>query len=324
MSELVQTINGGKAWYRCQPGPMVLGEAPIYRASDSTLHWVDALKEPPELHILHIDPNTEIPKGEARVLVLDDSVTVHYFRKGVSGGYICAYYQGVAFMDEKTGKLEVLKEIIPKEERGERRFNDGGVDAKGRFWLAEIDKKAMVYGAGNLPESYGEPRGRLWRYDPDGSLHEMANGFVCGNGVDWSPDNKTFYINDSVGQKSFAFDFDLETGSISNKRTLLDVAGTTGEPDGMVLDTSGNLYIAVYGTSRVMVFNPAGKHLKDIMFSGENLTCPTWGGKNYDILFVTSARHGVGDETGIDEGGNIFSFKVGSGVKGLLKNEFGG
>ncbi len=144
MSELVQTINGGKAWYRCQPGPMVLGEAPIYRASDSTLHWVDALKEPPELHILHIDPNTEIPKGEARVLVLDDSVTVHYFRKGVSGGYICAYYQGVAFMDEKTGKLEVLKEIIPKEERGERRFNDGGVDAKGRFWLAEIDKKVST------------------------------------------------------------------------------------------------------------------------------------------------------------------------------------
>lgn len=123
---------------------MVLGEAPIYRANDSTLHWVDALKEPPELHILHIDPDTGAPKGEARVLVLEDSVTVHYFRKGVPRSYICAYYGGVAFMDEKTGKLEIVKEIIPEEERGERRFNDGGVDAKGRFWLAEIDKKVSV------------------------------------------------------------------------------------------------------------------------------------------------------------------------------------
>lgn len=123
---------------------MVLGEAPIFRESDSTLHWVDALKEPPELHILHIDPDTGAPKGEARVLVLEDSVTVHYFRKDVPGSYICAYYGGVAFMEEKTGKLEILKEIIPKEERGERRFNDGGVDAKGRFWLAEIDKKVRV------------------------------------------------------------------------------------------------------------------------------------------------------------------------------------
>jgi sugar lactone lactonase YvrE len=51
----------------------------------------------------------------------------------------------------------------------------------------------VAYGLGGPPEGsdYGEPKGRLWRYDPDGSLHEMASGFVCGNGVDWSPDNKT-------------------------------------------------------------------------------------------------------------------------------------
>lgn len=51
--------------------------------------------------------------------------------------------------------------------------------------------QAVTYGLGLLPESYGKPKGRLWRYDPDGSLQEMASGFICGNGVDWSPDNKT-------------------------------------------------------------------------------------------------------------------------------------
>ena len=49
----------------------------------------------------------------------------------------------------------------------------------------------MAYGLELIPESYGEPKGRLWRYDPYGSLHEMASGFVCGNRVDWSQDNKT-------------------------------------------------------------------------------------------------------------------------------------
>jgi sugar lactone lactonase YvrE len=49
-----------------------------------------------------------------------------------------------------------------------------------------------AFGLGGPPEGSGyEPKGRLWRYDPDGSLHEMASGFVCGNGVDWNPDNKT-------------------------------------------------------------------------------------------------------------------------------------
>ena len=189
------TVDGGKPFYKCDI-PNVLGEAPIYRASDSTLHWVDCLQEPAELHILHVDADTGLPdksvnNGRARVLQLADSVTVAFFRKNKPGSYIGAYYQGVCFIDEKTGKLDVVKEIIPTDQRDNLRFNDGGVDAKGRFWLAEIDKKAMAYGPNKLPESYGEPKGRLWRYDPDGSLHQMEKGIICGNGLAWSPDNKT-------------------------------------------------------------------------------------------------------------------------------------
>jgi sugar lactone lactonase YvrE len=73
-----------------------------------------------------------------------------------------------------------------------------------------------------------------------------------------------------------------------------------------------------------VVFSPTGKHLKDIQFSGKNLTCPTWGGKNHDTLFITSAREGTGDDTGVDEGGNIFSYQFKDEVKGLPKNEFAG
>lgn len=189
MVEPLESIDGGKPWYSC-PAPMVLGEAPIYRATDSTLHWVDCLSAPPRLYILKVDPQTGDAIGEARVLPLDDSVTVAFFRKDRPGSYIAAYYQGVCFLDEATGKFEVIKEIIPTDQRDELRFNDGGIDAKGRFWLAEIDKRAMAFGPNQLPASYGTPKGRLWRYDPDGSLHLMIpEGVVCGNGLAWSPDN---------------------------------------------------------------------------------------------------------------------------------------
>lgn len=100
MTEPLESIDGGKAWYYCRKGPMVLGEAPMYRASDSTLHWVDCLSEPPELHILKVDPETGDPTGEERVLELEDSVTVAFFRKNKPGSYIAAYYQGVCFLDE--------------------------------------------------------------------------------------------------------------------------------------------------------------------------------------------------------------------------------
>ena len=189
----LETIQGDDPFYKCNP-PNILGEAPIYRASDSTLHWVECLGDstiPPTLWIMKVDPETGDAVGEARRIELEDSVTVMFFRKDIPGSYICAYYQGVAFMDEETGKLEVVKEIIPTDQRDELRYNDGSVDAKGRFWLAEIDKRAMAFGPNQLPESYGEPKGRLFRYDPDGSLHLMETGLICGNGLVWSPDNKT-------------------------------------------------------------------------------------------------------------------------------------
>ncbi|KAK5086724.1 hypothetical protein LTS08_007138 [Lithohypha guttulata] len=317
-----ESLDGGDAWHKCSP-PMVLGEAPIYRASDSTLHWVDCLSEPAELHILKVNPDDGDAEGVPRILRLEDSVTVAFFRKGHPGSYICAYYQGVAFLDENTGKLDVVKEIIPTADRDLLRFNDGGVDARGRFWLAEIDKKAMAYGPNKLPSSYGKPKGRLWRYDPDGSLYQMEDGIVCGNGLAWSPDNKTMYFNDSVAMMVFAYDFDVESGNISNKRLLIDRRSSYGEPDGMVVDTEGNLWIAVFDSHRVMVFSPQGEHLKDIVFTANNMACTTWGGKEFDVLYIATGRDRSVIAKVDDEGGHMFRYRP-KGYRGYPKFEFAG
>jgi sugar lactone lactonase YvrE len=74
----------------------------------------------------------------------------------------------------------------------------------------------------------------------------------------------------------------------------------------------------------IVIFDPTGKHLRDIEFSGKNLTCPTWGGRNLDILFVTSAKDPfLGIKDG-DEGGNMFKYMVREGTKGKPEFEFAG
>lgn len=55
------------------------------------------------------------------------------------------------------------------------------------------------------------------------------------------------YVNDSVGQKITAFDFDLESGALSNQRTLVDFQGTTSEPDGMVIEYVMTLHLSECG-----------------------------------------------------------------------------
>lgn len=321
--------------------PNILGEGPTYRFSDHTLHFNDCLHQPCQIFILELDPETgeaKVPsdlsladtsvknynesKSGLKVVEVSDSVTVQCFRKNHPGSYICLYYQGIAFLDEKTGKLDVLKEIIPKEDRSIRRFNDGGVDPAGRFWAAEIDCKALAMGAGGLPENYGEPLGRLWRYEPDGTLKLMEKGLVCGNGIGWSPDLKTMYLNDSAAQLIFAYDYDNNTGDISNKRIFKDFRGTIHEPDGMVLDVDGNLWIAMFNGYCIMVLDSKGETIQEIKLPARCPACTTWGGKNNNIIYCVSAYNKFPDRPSDDEGGHLF--KIETNTTGMPKYEFAG
>lgn len=157
----------------------------------------------------------------------------------------------------------------------------------------------------------------------------------------------------------FAYDFDLESGDISNKRLLVDRRNSYGEPDGMVVEyvllsqksratadennsTDGNLWIAMYSTWRVMAFNPDGKQIAEIVralnlhyhkprsltdilqiFPTYNMTCTTWGGPNFDTLYITSAKDRSSDPKPGDKGGHVYAFKL-PNIKGQPKHEFAG
>lgn len=80
----VPEVQGGDAIFKFPTGPMVLGEAPIFRKSDNTLHLVDCIKEPCELWILKLDPVTG-DVVDYKCHKLEESVTVQFFRKNKPG-----------------------------------------------------------------------------------------------------------------------------------------------------------------------------------------------------------------------------------------------
>lgn len=79
----------------------------------------------------------------------------------------------------------------------------------------------------------------------------------------------------------------------------------------------------MFASYRVMVFSPTGEHLKDIIFSANNMACTTWGGRNFDILYIASGRDKSPDAREGDEGGHMFRYKPG-GSRGTPKYEFDG
>ncbi|CAG8952298.1 hypothetical protein HYFRA_00001043, partial [Hymenoscyphus fraxineus] len=215
------TKNGGDVWYR-NPTPNTL------------------------------DPTTGDAIGSTRVLEVSlDSIHALYFRRDVKESCIVAYRQGIAFLDEQTGAIEVAKKLIGDEEQG-MNSNDAGVDPQGRFWLGDVDTSAFMKGT--------EPRGKLWRYDPDRSCTVMDTGVIC---VVWR------------------YDFEGKTGDNPNKTKLIegtDFPQGRGN-DGMVIDETGNLWIAMWGMNEVRVYSPEGKLLQSIKFPAKCMTCTTWGVK---------------------------------------------
>ena len=91
----------------------------------------------------------------------------------------------------------------------------------------------------------------------------------------------------------------------------------------MVVDTEGNLWIAVFASHRVIVFNTPAKHLKNVVFSANNMACTTWGGKDHDIIFVATGIDKSPDRKPDDEGGYVFRYRP-RGFKGFPKYEFAG
>ena len=135
------------------------------------------------------------------------------------------------------------------------------------------------------------------------------------------------YFTDSLVYTIWKYDFDAPRGSISNKRPFAKIDHfehqSKAEPDGLAVDVEGYVWSALWGASRVVRFSPTGELVSEVHLPALRVTCPAFGGKDMDELFITTAALDEDDFEGrrkYVENGSIFRIKV--GVKGLPKFRF--
>ena len=123
------------------------------------------------------------------------------------------------------------------------------------------------------------------------------------------------------------WDYNNETGEISNPQTGIEVPAEMGSPDGMTIDAEGNLWIALWGGSVVSCWNPAtGELLRTIRVPAKNVTSCAFGGDDLGTLFITTARQGTNEQElkKFPHAGGVFQTRP--GVKGVeaffFKGEF--
>ena len=197
------------------------GEGPIWWHDH--LYYVDI-----EGHtLIRLDPET----GEEIIWQMGERIGTVVPR--ACGGYVYAGDSGIQTFDPETGDKRELADP-ESAKRSTNRFNDGKCDPAGRLWAGTI---STVKNTGDAA---------LYMLDTDGSLSVKLDKVTNSNGICWSADAKTMYYIDTPTQQISAYDFDNETGEISNGRTAIDTCakGFASSPDGMTIDADGNLWVA--------------------------------------------------------------------------------
>ena len=290
-----------------------LGEGPVWDVEESRLYWLDGTgRRVGKPSIWRMD----IATGKVENWSLDRDVGAMALRR--DGGAVLALDDGFYFFDFESGALELIK--LVEEDTPRTRLNDGKCDRRGRFFAGGMDDREEFKMCG------------LWRLDPDLSVTKVDEGIICSNGPCWSPDDRHFYFADTFQEEFWVYDYDIDTGSLANKRIFATTTDDAGVADGSTVDAEGFLWNAQVIAGDLVRYAPDGTVDRRIGMPVRNVTSVIFGGDKLDEIYVTSmarVKHPAVHDTFLVEekpqflAGSLFRI-TGLGIRGVPEPRFAG
>lgn len=283
MAELTQIAD-----YRCHTG-----EGPLWHPDEERLYWVD------------------IPNG--RLFRYDPATGDHEqcYETDVIGGFTIQT-DGSLLLFEDGGRIETWHDgttrtvVDELEAELDSRFNDVIAEPKGRVFC------------GTMPTD--DRLGRLYRLDTDGTITKLFDGVDIPNGMGFTPDLTGMYFTETEADKIYRFQYDEETGELSDRDVFLDTTEERGSPDGMTVDADGYVWTAYWDGGCLVRYTPDGTEDRRIEFPARKVSCITFGGAEYEDAYATTALGPGEGEAGTraEEGeGAGMLFRLSPGAEGV-------
>jgi sugar lactone lactonase YvrE len=265
---------------RCLVNPRCgLGEGPIWDARSQRLYWVDILEQ----RIYRYDP------ADRSTASWTTPEQVGFVFVGEDGGLLAGFKSGlhhVALGVDGTVTASRIDRVDGG--RADVRFNDATRDAEGWIWACTLGGSAE------------EPLGTYYRYDVELNRRTVDEGYLIANGPALSPDRRLLYTVETRGhpgrRKGVYVSSITSAGQLEEQRLLIGWDAYDSDPDGVVTDSEGNLWLGEFRGNMLRRFSPEGTQIAAVPLPAWNATKPAFGGAQGDLIYVTSARIDVDEE----------------------------
>jgi len=245
-----------------------LAEGPVWDGVRHVLWWVDINAG----RVHRFDPAA----GSDRFVEV--GVPVGCVTLADDGTIALASSEALLRLDPESGAMETVATFDPGPVPS--RCNDGKCDPLGRFWVGRLALD-RTRGAGTLSRLGGS------------RFTTVVGDLTIPNGLDWSVDGTRMYFVESVERTIWAFDYDLATGTLGDRRPFarLPVAGLpeSAVPDGLAVDADDCVWVAAWGGGCVLRLAPDGKPISRIDVPVARVSSCSFGGDDLTELFITTS-----------------------------------
>lgn len=244
-----------------------LGEGPCWNPSTQRVSTVNIFDK--EVHQFEIS-GTELTKVESFSTEGDVGAALPL----ADGSFVLCESHGI-FLRDKSGNRQLIAKLPVEGEQF--RCNDAKIGPDGKLWVGIMDYDAV------------EGNGSLWRVSRNGEAQLLLPNLTIPNGLDWWGDE--FWFVDGPAEEIRCYHWDNFGLSDSGKRFI-----TNGTPDGLVIDSVGEIWLSLWGEARVDHFNGFGEVVDSISVPATNSTSLCFAGEDLDTLVMTSALMYTTDE----------------------------
>lgn len=244
--------------------PAQLGEGPLWDARRSRLMWTDVTGR--RLH--SFDPATS---EDSSVICTQETTTLALVADRPE--YLVTSGRDLCLQQWPSPRRATVATL----DKGFR-ANDGTVDVAGRLVIGTMVDEGQ--------------RGEAALYQLRGrQVRELLTGVTISNGIDWSLDGNTMYYIDTTLERVDAFDYDLDSGALSNRRIFIDLADVPGRPDGLCVDAEGGIWVAMArGGASVLRLTPTARVDEIIKLPVPHVTSVAFGGQMLEDLYITTSQ----------------------------------